>query len=96
MKHAQDTGGSKPLVTPDERIELRFIELMRMGHLAHDPNGFHRQFVSLQELLELIGELGGAASYLSQAEMVLQPGHDWVKQAEAARKAMAQFGPSER
>lgn len=37
-------------------FELRFIELMRMGHLAHDPNGFHRQFVSLQELLELIGE----------------------------------------
>ena len=37
-------------------FELRFIELMRMGHLAHDLNGFHRQFVSLQELLELIGE----------------------------------------
>lgn len=37
-------------------FELRFIELMRMGHLAHDPNAFHQQFVSLQELLERIGE----------------------------------------
>ncbi|MFV3334696.1 GTP 3',8-cyclase MoaA [Pseudomonas sp. NY15437] len=37
-------------------FELRFIELMRMGHLAHDANAFHQQFVSLQELLERIGE----------------------------------------
>ncbi|MDO4232138.1 MAG: DUF6079 family protein, partial [Lautropia sp.] len=28
------------------------------------------------------------ASYLSQAEMVLQPDHDWVKQAEAIRKGL--------
>ncbi|WP_341963331.1 radical SAM protein [Pseudomonas sp. RC10] len=35
--------------------ELRFIELMRMGHLANDANGFHRQFVSLDRLLSLIG-----------------------------------------
>ena len=42
----------------------------------------------VERLLELVGELGGTASYLSQAEMVLQPGHDWVKQAEAARKAL--------
>ncbi|NWL80247.1 radical SAM protein [Pseudomonas taiwanensis] len=35
-------------------FELRFIELMRMGHLARDPNGFHQQFVGLEELLALI------------------------------------------
>ncbi|MGH8351925.1 MAG: GTP 3',8-cyclase MoaA [Pseudomonas sp.] len=37
-------------------FELRFIELMRMGHLARDPNGFLQQFVGMQELLALIGE----------------------------------------
>jgi cyclic pyranopterin phosphate synthase len=36
--------------------ELRFIELMRMGHLASDSNGFLQQFVSLQQLLALIGD----------------------------------------
>ncbi|CAI8971000.1 MULTISPECIES: GTP 3',8-cyclase MoaA [Pseudomonas] len=36
--------------------ELRFIELMRMGHLATDSNAFLQQFVSLQQLLSLIGE----------------------------------------
>ena len=36
--------------------ELRFIELMRMGHLASDSNAFLQQFVSLQQLLALIGE----------------------------------------
>lgn len=37
-------------------FELRFIELMRMGHLARDAAGFQRQFVGLAELLKLIGE----------------------------------------
>lgn len=37
-------------------VELRFIELMRMGHLARDPNAFNQQFVGMGELLELIGE----------------------------------------
>jgi len=37
-------------------FELRFIELMRMGHLARDPNGFLQQFVGMPELLTLIGE----------------------------------------
>ena len=36
-------------------FELRFIELMRMGHLARDPQGFQRQFVGLDELLAVIG-----------------------------------------
>ncbi|WP_166361804.1 GTP 3',8-cyclase MoaA [Pseudomonas akapageensis] len=36
--------------------ELRFIELMRMGHLARDSNAFLQQFVSLQQLLDVIGE----------------------------------------
>jgi cyclic pyranopterin phosphate synthase len=36
-------------------FELRFIELMRMGHLARDGNSFQRQFVGMPELLALIG-----------------------------------------
>jgi hypothetical protein len=43
---------------------------------------------AVEGLLELVVELGGTASYLSQAEMVLLPEHAWVKQAEAARKAL--------
>ena len=41
---------------------------------------------AVERLLELIGELGATASYLSQAEMVLPPDHVWVKQAETIRK----------
>lgn len=37
-------------------FELRFIELMRMGHLARDPQAFQRQFVGMPELLGVIGE----------------------------------------
>nr|WP_298136742.1 radical SAM protein [uncultured Pseudomonas sp.] len=37
-------------------FELRFIELMRMGHLARPGNAFAQQFVGMPELLELIGE----------------------------------------
>lgn len=37
-------------------FELRFIELMRMGHLARDANTFNQQFVGMQDLLDLIGE----------------------------------------
>ena len=36
-------------------IELRFIELMRMGHL-NQGQGFARDFLSMQSLLDLIGE----------------------------------------
>ncbi|QXI39936.1 GTP 3',8-cyclase MoaA [Pseudomonas xantholysinigenes] len=36
--------------------ELRFIELMRMGHLARDRNAFVQQFVGLEQLLALIGQ----------------------------------------
>ena len=36
--------------------ELRFIELMRMGHLARDNNLFLQQFVGLEQLLQVIGE----------------------------------------
>ncbi|NIF30409.1 radical SAM protein [Pantoea sp. Tr-811] len=35
--------------------ELRFIELMRMGHLARDANTFLQQFVGLDTLLDAIG-----------------------------------------
>ncbi|EJN36283.1 molybdenum cofactor biosynthesis enzyme, partial [Pseudomonas sp. GM84] len=37
-------------------FELRFIELMRMGHLARDHNAFLQQFVGLDHLLGLIGQ----------------------------------------
>jgi cyclic pyranopterin phosphate synthase len=37
-------------------FELRFIELMRMGHLARDGQAFQQQFVSLEQLLALIGQ----------------------------------------
>ncbi|WP_244105277.1 DUF6079 family protein [Burkholderia ambifaria] len=42
----------------------------------------------VERLLELVGELGSTASYLSQAEMVLSSGHEWVKRADAARKVL--------
>ncbi|OEC36057.1 cyclic pyranopterin phosphate synthase [Pseudomonas cuatrocienegasensis] len=35
-------------------FELRFIELMRMGHLSKPGAGFAQQFVGMPELLELI------------------------------------------
>lgn len=34
--------------------ELRFIELMRMGHLARDRQAFDRQFIGMRELLATI------------------------------------------
>ena len=36
-------------------IELRFIELMKMGHL-HTSNQFDRQFIGMKEILALIGQ----------------------------------------
>ena len=41
---------------------------------------------AVERMLELVGELGSTASYLSQAEMVLSPDHDWVKKAQDTRK----------
>ncbi|OYV51921.1 MAG: ATPase [Acidocella sp. 20-58-15] len=41
---------------------------------------------SIERMLELVAELGGAAAYLSQAEMVLLADHHWVKQAQVMRK----------
>jgi hypothetical protein len=43
---------------------------------------------TVERLIEMVVDLGGTASYLSQAEMVLPPQHPWVTQAEAARKAL--------
>lgn len=40
-------------------FELRFIELMRMGHLARDHNAFLQQFVGLDQLLALIADKHG-------------------------------------
>lgn len=40
---------------------------------------------AVERLLEFVTELGGNAAYLSQAELVLQGEHPWVKQAQAAR-----------
>ena len=36
-------------------IELRFIELMNMGHL-HSSGQYHADFVGMEEILEIIGE----------------------------------------
>jgi cyclic pyranopterin phosphate synthase len=36
-------------------IELRYIELMRMGHLSHSA-AFDRDFLGMEEILELIGD----------------------------------------
>lgn len=41
---------------------------------------------AVERMLELVGELGSTASYLSQAEMVLSFDHDWVKKAQDTRK----------
>ena len=41
---------------------------------------------AVEGMLELVAELGTTASYLSQAEMVLTADHDWVGQAQDARK----------
>ena len=41
---------------------------------------------AVEQMLELVGELGSTASYLSQAEMVLSPDHEWVKKAQDTRK----------
>ncbi|GLK57915.1 hypothetical protein GCM10017624_00720 [Azotobacter vinelandii] len=40
-------------------MELRFIELMRMGHLALDPVSFQRQFVGMAEILAIVSERHG-------------------------------------
>ena len=40
----------------EQGFELRFIELMRMGHLASNREAFTRQFVGLDELLAIIGQ----------------------------------------
>lgn len=37
-------------------FELRFIELMRMGHLARDGASFQQQFIGMPELLAMIAE----------------------------------------
>jgi len=42
--------------------------------------------IAVERLLELISELGTTASYLSQAEMILEQNHPWVKQAQTTRK----------
>lgn len=56
--HGQNLDQVLPLLDYclERGFELRFIELMRMGHLARDANAFSQQFVGLPELLELIGE----------------------------------------
>ena len=41
---------------------------------------------AVERMLELVGEHGSTASYLSQAEMVLSPDHEWVKKAQDTRK----------
>ncbi len=40
----------------DNGFELRFIELMRMGHLAREGASFQQQFYGMPELLEKVAE----------------------------------------
>ncbi|MER9421657.1 DUF6079 family protein [Mesorhizobium sp. M0317] len=42
--------------------------------------------VAIERMMEFVAELGGTASYLSQAEIVISPDHTWVRQADATRK----------
>ena len=53
---SQNFGEVLPLLNYclDRGIELRFIELMRMGHLVGN-NEFHADFVSMESLLDEIG-----------------------------------------
>lgn len=44
--------------------------------------------VQVEKLLEFVSELGSMAGYLSHAELVLKPEHDWVKTAQQARKTL--------
>ena len=41
---------------------------------------------AVERMLDLVGDLGNTASYLSQAEMVLSPDDVWVQQAQTTRK----------
>ena len=40
----------------------------------------------VERLRDLVADLGATAAYLSQAEMVLESGHPWTQNAQAARK----------
>ncbi|MFE8035268.1 DUF6079 family protein [Thiohalocapsa marina] len=40
----------------------------------------------VERLRDLVADLGTTAAYLSQAEMVLESGHPWTQDAQAARK----------
>lgn len=41
---------------------------------------------NVENLKDLVAELGAAAAYLSQAEMVLPADHPWIQQAKTARR----------
>ncbi|MBO6522093.1 MAG: hypothetical protein JJ973_18765 [Rhodospirillales bacterium] len=41
---------------------------------------------AVERMLELVGELGSTAGYLSQGEILLSPEHEWVKKAQDTRK----------
>lgn len=43
---------------------------------------------AVERMLDLVVDLGSTAAYLSQAELILPAAHEWVTQAEAARKSM--------
>ncbi len=51
---------------------------------------------AVEEMLELVAELGTTASYLSQAEMLLTADHAWVRQAQDVRKQVLDKLASER
>ena len=43
---------------------------------------------SVERLRELVADLGATAAYLSQAEMVLRPDHEWIKQTQSTRTSI--------
>lgn len=63
------------------------LKNMRIGSEDIDAQKKNLEVLaSVEKLLELVGELGATAGYLSQAELVLAGDHPWVKLAQAARK----------
>ena len=48
--------------------------------------------VEVERLRNLVADLGATAAYLSQAEMLLESGHPWIAQAQAARREILDAG----
>ncbi len=66
----------------------------RLKNFRHGREDVERQKAGLdalrevEALQELVADLGGTASYLSTAEAVLPPGHEWVEDLRAVRSEL--------